>query len=103
MFLNTKSGPQTGARMRRRFLRCLNPLQVTPEPRLWMCCMRAAQNLLLRPVARRADSGAAHLPEPSSCAETHGQPMLPDGPGEYLENGHADLPLVHIQLAGAGR
>ena len=28
VFLNTKSGPQTGARMRRRFLRCLNPLQV---------------------------------------------------------------------------
>ena len=59
MFLNTKSGPQTGARMRRRFLRCLNPLQVQPEPWLWMCCMRAAQNLLLRPVARRADSAPA--------------------------------------------
>ena len=28
VFLNTKSGPQLGARMRRRFLRCLNPLQV---------------------------------------------------------------------------
>ena len=28
VFLNTKSGPQTGVRMRRRFLRCLNPLQV---------------------------------------------------------------------------
>lgn len=28
VFLNTRSGPQLGARMRRRFLRCLNPLQV---------------------------------------------------------------------------
>ena len=28
VFLNTKSGAQTGAAMRRRFLRLLNPLQV---------------------------------------------------------------------------
>ena len=28
VFLNTKSGAQTGALMRRRFLRLLNPLQV---------------------------------------------------------------------------
>ncbi|KAK9785856.1 hypothetical protein WJX73_007544 [Symbiochloris irregularis] len=33
VFLNTRSGPQLGARMRRRFLRCLNPLQVVELPR----------------------------------------------------------------------
>ena len=36
VFLNTKSGPQTGARLRRRFLRCLNALQVrAPGLRRW--------------------------------------------------------------------
>ena len=30
VFLNTKSGAQVGAMMRRRFLRLLNPLQVSP-------------------------------------------------------------------------
>ena len=29
VFLNTKSGPQVGAQLRRRFLRLLNPLQVS--------------------------------------------------------------------------
>ena len=39
VFLNTKSGPQTGSRMRRRFLRCLNPLQVTPGASLACECV----------------------------------------------------------------
>ena len=33
VFLNTKSGAQVGAMMRRRFLRLLNPLQVCPPMR----------------------------------------------------------------------
>ncbi|CAL8462241.1 g1772 [Coccomyxa elongata] len=33
VFLNTRSGPQVGAQLRRRFLRFLNPLQVVELPR----------------------------------------------------------------------
>ncbi|KAL4422402.1 hypothetical protein ABPG75_008599 [Micractinium tetrahymenae] len=33
VFVNTKSGPQAGATLRRRFLRCLHPLQVVELPR----------------------------------------------------------------------
>ncbi|KAL4436134.1 hypothetical protein ABPG77_005582 [Micractinium sp. CCAP 211/92] len=33
VFVNTKSGPQAGTRLRRRFLRCLHPLQVVELPR----------------------------------------------------------------------
>lgn len=33
VFLNTRSGPQVGAQLRRRFLRFLNPLQVVELPK----------------------------------------------------------------------
>ncbi len=38
VFLNTKSGAQTGAAMRRRFLRLLNPLQVRHNLLLHIKC-----------------------------------------------------------------
>ena len=40
VFLNTKSGAQTGAAMRCRFLRLLNPLQVRHiSPTYALCCI----------------------------------------------------------------
>ena len=56
-FLNTKSGPQVGASLKRRFLKLLNPLQVVmlpaekPEPALRLFRGKLLPNTMLDPQA----------------------------------------------------
>ena len=37
VFLNTRSGPQVGSALRRKFLRLLNPIQVCSLSISWLC------------------------------------------------------------------
>ncbi len=90
VFVNTKSGPQAGAQLRRRFLRLLNPLQARPAqpctPERMHCGLPQApcpRRLLLHCAADpgwpaavsihciTAGSGAAAVRPPCSGARSH--------------------------------
>lgn len=82
VFVNTKSGPQAGTLLRRRFLRCLHPLQVSGRDAFFWCCGFSLLLRLLFATAAAAAGAWGQRHARASCPPA--RPFLSPGAPRHL-------------------